>query len=171
VSDHADKHRIVSSKQSPLAGRWRTDSNPILREPMDCLSKHSTVQDVTLKFPIQIGKTEVGVNWICYTMDHDPAPMMVCLPGEASQAKWLQQKLQPTIEVTECMQRSLTSTSSRNAANRAEFKDFAGGQLMIEHAGQDWERCNMAIGQFLSAHLPTAPMQKCLLQRADHENP
>jgi hypothetical protein len=27
--------------------------------------------------------------------------------------------------------------------------------LVIEHAGQEWERCNMAIVQFLSAHPPT----------------
>lgn len=135
VSEWADVERQLSSKDSPKPGKWRTSDNPPLREPMDCLSSRSPVHDVVLKWPIQYGKTQVGVNWLGYTMDHDPGPVMVCLPGEASFNKWIQQKLTPTLEETPAMQRALTSAASRDGANRREFKDFAGGQLYIEHAG------------------------------------
>jgi phage terminase large subunit GpA-like protein len=135
VSEWADEHRRLSSKGSARPGKWVTDANPPLREPMDALSRHSTAREVVLMFPIQFGKTEVAINWLGYCMDYNPGPVMVCLPGEVSMKKWIDQKLNPAIEESAVMQAALTSTSSRESANRREFKDFAGGQLYLEHAG------------------------------------
>ncbi|MDR3444708.1 phage terminase large subunit family protein [Dyella sp.] len=135
VSQWADAERILSAKGSAEPGKWRTSRNPLLQEPMDCLSARSSVRDVVLKFPIQIGKTEVAVNFLGYTMDQDPSPMMVCLPGEVSMEKWVAQKLNPMLEETPVVKRSLTSVASRDSSNRRTFKDFSGGQLYIEHAG------------------------------------
>lgn len=135
VSQWADLHRRLSSKGSAHPGAWKTDKNPPLREPMDALSARSPVREVALKFPIQFGKTEVAINYVGYLMDHHPGPVMVCLPGEVSMQKWVAQKLNPMIEETPVVRESLASTASRDGANRREFKDFAGGQLYIEHAG------------------------------------
>jgi phage terminase large subunit GpA-like protein len=135
VSQWADLNRRLSSKGSALAGQWSTDRNPPLREPMDAMSARSPVREVVLQFPIQFGKTEVAINALGYTMDHNPGPVMVCLPGEVSMNKWIAQKLQPMIEETPAVRQVLTSTSSRDGANRREFKDFTGGQLYLEHAG------------------------------------
>lgn len=135
VSQWADAERRTSSKGSAVVGQWVTERNPPLREPMDCMSARSTVHDVVLMFPVQFGKTEVAVNALGYCMDHDPGPIMVCLPGEVSMNKWVAQKLNPAIDETPAMRRALTSTATRDGANRREFKDFAGGQLYIEHAG------------------------------------
>lgn len=135
VSQWADAERVLSTKGSAEPGRWRTSRNPVLREPMDCLSARSSVRDVLCMFPIQIGKTEIALNAIGYTMDQSPGPIMVCLPSEASMNKWLAQKLGPLIEETPAVQRALLSTASRDGANRREFKDFRGGQLFVEHAG------------------------------------
>jgi phage terminase large subunit GpA-like protein len=135
VSQWADLHRRLSSKGSAEPGRWRTDRNPPLREPMDCLSARSPVKDVVLMFPIQFGKTEVLVNGVGYTMEHNPGPGMVALPGEVSMLKWINQKLNPMLEETPSVRSLLSSTASRDGANRREFKDYDGGQLYIEHAG------------------------------------
>lgn len=135
VSQWSDAERRLSSKGSAEAGPWRTDRNPPLREPMDCMSARSTVREVALMFPIQFGKTEVAINALGYCMDHDPGPVMVCLPGEVSMNKWVAQKLNPAVDESPAMKRALTSVSSRDAANTRTFKDFAGGQLYIEHAG------------------------------------
>src|SRR5690348_18491814 len=72
VSQWADAERVLSAKGSAEPGRWRTHRNPPLREPMDCLSARSTVQDIVCMFPIQFGKTEIAVNGLGYTMDHNP---------------------------------------------------------------------------------------------------
>lgn len=135
VSQWADAHRKLSSKGSAEPGQWRTDRNPPLREPMDCMSARSSVREAVLMFPIQFGKTEVEVNVLGYTMDHNPAPVMVCLPGEVSMNKWVNQKLNPMIDETPVVKQSLTSVASRDASNTRTFKDFAGGQLYLEHAG------------------------------------
>jgi phage terminase large subunit GpA-like protein len=132
VSVWADQHRIVSTKQGSKPGPWRTDRNPILREPMDAMGGRG---DVVLVFPIQLGKTEVLLNAIGQTMDRDPCPLMVCLPGEVSLNKWVAQKLQPMIDETAAVRATLRSVASRESANTRTFKDFAGGQLYIEHAG------------------------------------
>lgn len=135
VSQWADAERVLSSKGSAEAGRWRTARNPVLREPMDCLSARSAVRDVVCMFPIQLGKTEVALNFLGYVMDQNPGPTMVCLPGEVSMNKWIAQKLNPMIEETPAVRRALTTTATRDGANRREFKDFAGGQVYLEHAG------------------------------------
>lgn len=135
VSQWADGHRVLSSKTSPESGRWRTNRTPYLREPMDCMSVRSTVQAIVCMFPIQSGKSEFETNTLGYIMNHAPAPVMVCLPGEVSMKKWINQKLNPLIEETPAVAEALTSTASRNAANQKDFKDFAGGQLYMEHAG------------------------------------
>lgn len=135
VSAWADRHRQVSTKQSSKPGQWKTSNNPPLAEPMDGMSARHPARDIVLKFPIQFGKTEVAVNALGYGMTEAPGPTMVALPGEVSMNKWVQQKLNPMIEETPVVQAVLASTASRDGANRREFKDFAGGQLFIEHAG------------------------------------
>jgi phage terminase large subunit GpA-like protein len=136
VSQWADAKRYLSSKGSAKPGKWSTDRNPPLREIMDCMSVRSAAHDVVAMMPIQSGKTDgVAVNVVGYTMDHAPGPIMVALPGEVSQKKWIAQKLNPAIEVTPAMQQALTSLASRDAANQRDFKDFNGGQLYIEHGG------------------------------------
>jgi len=154
VSQWADLERRLSSKGSAQAGQWITDNNPPLREPMDCMSARSAVHDTVLMFPIQFGKTEVAVNSLGYCMDHDPGPIMVCLPGEVSMNKWVAQKLTPTIEETPAMKRALTSVASRDSSNTRTFKDFAGGQLYIEHAGSP-------------ARLKSTTVQKLIVDEVD----
>lgn len=79
--------------------------------------------------------TEIALNFLGYIMDQNPGPTMVCLPGEVSMNKWIAQKLTPMIDETPAVRRALTTTATRDGANRREFKDFAGGQLYLEHAG------------------------------------
>lgn len=135
VSEWADSNRVLSSKASSIPGRWVTDRNPLLREPMDCMSARSMVQEIVCIFPIQFGKSEFETNVIGYTMCENPGPIMVVLPGEVSQDKFINQKLNPLLEETNACAEALTSTNSRNSSNTRGFKDFAGGQLYIEHAG------------------------------------
>ena len=146
VSQWADAERVLSGKGSAEPGQWRTSRNPPLREPMDCLSARSAVREVVLMFPIQFGKTEVAINALGYTMDHAPGPVMVALPGEVSMNKWIAQKLAPMLETTEAVRRTLTTTASRDGANRRDFKDFAGGQLYLEHAGSPSRLKSTSVG-------------------------
>lgn len=135
VSAWADKHFVLSGKGSAQPGPWRTAANPPLKEPLDAMSARSGVHECVLKFPIQFGKSMVGTIVVGYSMEHAPGPTMVALPGEVSMKKYIDQKLQPMLDEVPAVRALLTSTASRDGANRREFKDFEGGQLYIEHAG------------------------------------
>lgn len=135
VSQWADKHRILSSKASSMPGPWVTARSPMLREPMDCMSARSLVREMVCVFPIQFGKSEIETNIIGYVMSEDPGPIMVVLPGEVSMNKFINQKLNPLLEETPACVEALSSTASRNSSNTRGFKDFAGGQLYLEHTG------------------------------------
>ncbi|ASK90518.1 phage terminase large subunit family protein [Xanthomonas campestris pv. trichodesmae] len=135
VSQWCDEHMRLSSKGSSKPGHWVTDRNPPLREPMDAMSARSPVHQLVAMFPIQFGKSQLATNAIAYWMDYAPAPIMYALPGEASMNKWIAQKLNPMIEVCPAVRRALSSTASRDSANQRTFKDFAGGQLYVEHMG------------------------------------
>ncbi len=135
VSQFADANIMLSSKSSTMPGPWLTRRNPPLREPMDCFSVRSRVRVVVLKFPIQFGKTSIAVIVIGYTIAHDPCPVMTVLPGQAPLEKWISQKLNTMIEETPAVRKALTTNASRDSRNRNEFKDFPGGQLYMEHAG------------------------------------
>ena len=135
VSEFADAERRLSKKGSAEPGPWHTARNPPLREPMDCMSARSTINDVVLCFPIQSGKTECALNALAYFMVNGSGPVMVCLPGEVGMNKWINQRLNPMIEETPAVQAVLTTQNSRNSSNTKDFKDFIGGQLYLEHAG------------------------------------
>jgi phage terminase large subunit GpA-like protein len=134
VSEWADDSRELTTKGSSIPGQWRTDRNPLLREPMDCMSKHSKVHESVNIFPIQFGKTEIQLNVLGCTMDTNPCPIIVFLPDDITMNAWIEQKLTSLIDGTPAVQRALTTTNSRNSSNQKAFKDFAGGQLFIEHA-------------------------------------
>ena len=80
VSQWADRHRILSSKQASMPGRWRTRVNPLLEEIMDCLSATSPVKEIVVIKSNQVGVTEAMINALGYIMHHAPGPAMVLMP-------------------------------------------------------------------------------------------
>lgn len=135
VSQWAEANMRLSSKGSVAPGRFRIERNPALQEPMDCMSARSAVRSVVCCFPIQFGKSTMESAVIGYSMNENPGPIMVCLPGEVSLDKFVAQKLNPLIDESPAVRECLSSVASRDAQNTRTFKDFAGGQLYIEHAG------------------------------------
>jgi phage terminase large subunit GpA-like protein len=133
VSEWADAERYTTSKEGPIEGRWVTDRNPPLREIMDCMSRDSGVHEICAMLPIQFGKTALELNALGYAMSHDPCPVIVFLPDDLTKDAWTLQKFNPMVENTPAVQRALTTSNSRDSANQRSFKDFAGGQLFIEH--------------------------------------
>ncbi len=150
VSEWAEAKRVLSTKGSQNSVEWRNDTNPLQVEIMDCFSARSPVRDVVARLPIQFGKSEIETNILGYTMCENPMPIIVALPAEVSMNKWIDQKLNPLIEETPAIQAVLTSMSSREASNRRTFKDFHGGQLYVEHAGNPVRLKSTSAGMVLA---------------------
>ena len=131
VSDWADRHRLLSTKQSSMPGRWRTAINPLLAEIMDCLSANSPVQEIVVMKSNQVGVTEAMVNALGYIMAHAPGPAMVLMPTLADRDTWKVQKLNPLLQETPAVRDLLGGLRSRDAANRQDMIDFPGGMLYL----------------------------------------
>lgn len=131
VSQWADRHRWLSSKQSGERGRWSTARNPMLGEIMDVLSAHSSVREVVVMKSSQVGVTEATVNWLGYLIHYNPSPTMVLMPTLESRDSWKLQKLNPLITETEAVRSIMGGIRSRDAANRQDAIDFPGGILFL----------------------------------------
>lgn len=135
VSEWADHKRFLSPIASAEPGRWRTDRTPYLREPMDLLSATSSVNEVCVMKGAQVGFTEAGLNWIGYTIEHDPCGMLMIQPTEGMLKKVSQLKLDPAIESTPSLRARVSKARSRDTENTIYTKRFPGGVLTMATAG------------------------------------
>ena len=134
VTEWAERHRILSGKDSAEPGPYRVTRTPYAEEPMDCLSQHSPVEEVVLQWGAQTSKTTVGSNWIAYTMDVNPGPMMIVQPTIDMAKRYSRQRLAPMIEESPVLRRKVRENRSRDEANTTLLKEFAGGFLAVAGA-------------------------------------
>jgi len=119
-----------------ICHRFIVDIQPVSSVPTRCIAvDNESHLFLCGKGFIPTHNTEVAANVLGYTMDHNPGPIMVCLPADVSMQKWINQKLNTMIDETPAVKETLTSVKSRESANTRTFKDYLGGQLYIEHAG------------------------------------
>ena len=157
VSEWADKHRMLSSKASGEPGQWRTDRTPYLREVMDVLSVTSPVQRVVMMFGAQIGKTEAGMNWLGYVINHAPAPMLVVLPTLEVRKRWVLQRLDPMLTETPALKHLVGGKRQRDATNSEDMKDFPGGILVLGGANSPASLASMPIKYVLCDEVDRFP--------------
>src|SRR5690606_30490326 len=72
---------------------------------------------------------------------------------------WIAQKLNPMVEVCAAVRRALSSTASRDSANQRAFKDFAGGQLYVEHMGSPQRLKSTTVKHLVVDEIDEAPQQ------------
>lgn len=136
VADWAEDKRYVAAESgSPFPGKWSNQLAPYLIEPMECLATSHPSTDVTLCFSAQTGKTAVGENFFGYTVDEDPAPMLLVLPSLDESKKFVRMKLQPAIDATPTLRHKVADQKSRDEnGSTAAFKRFRGGFAQITGA-------------------------------------
>lgn len=154
VSTWADRHRVLPTKGAAEPGPWRTSRTPYLREIMDVLSDSHPATDVCFMAASQVGKTEVLLNWIGYTVDHAPAPMLVVQPTVDTAEKYSKQRIAPMIELSERLLAKIPPARSRDSGNTTLVKDFPGGMLVMT-------------GSNAASSLASMPIKKLALDETD----
>jgi phage terminase large subunit GpA-like protein len=87
VSEWAEDNRVIPPGLSPYPGPYSWEVNPYMREIADCLSESSPVREVAVMKGTQIMATVgLGENWIGYTIDASPGPMLY-VSGDAGMAE------------------------------------------------------------------------------------
>jgi phage terminase large subunit GpA-like protein len=87
VSDWAEDKRVIPEGLSPYPGPYSFDVCPYMREIVDALSDTSPVREVAVMKGTQIMFTVGAIeNWIGYTIDSSPGPMLY-VTGDAAMAE------------------------------------------------------------------------------------
>ncbi len=134
VTEWAERHRILSGKDSAEPGPYRVTRTPYAREPMDCLSAHSPVEEVVLQWGAQTSKTTIGSNWLGYLADTNPGPVMIVQPTIDMAKRYSRQRLAPMIEESPQLRRKVRENRSRDEANTTLLKEFPGGFMAVAGA-------------------------------------
>lgn len=134
VTSWAERSIILSAKDSAEPGPYRATRTPYAREPMDCLSQHSHVEEVILQWGAQTGKTRIGSNWLGYLVDTNPGPVMIVQPTIDMAKRYSRQRLAPMIEESPALRRKVHENRSRDDANTTLLKEFAGGFMAVAGA-------------------------------------
>lgn len=133
VSEWADAHRVLPPTVAE-PGQWRTARTPYLREVMDALSESSAYEVVILMAGSQVGKTECGLNWCGYFIDHAPGLAMMVQPSLDMTKRNVRTRLDPMIEASPTLTKLVGPVKSKSAANNLFLKEFPGGQLVMTGA-------------------------------------
>lgn len=79
----------------------------------------------------QVAGTECGLNWVGFTVDKEPASMMIVLPDQGTAKEWSSQRLTQLAEDTPCLQGKIKDQRQRDGGNTVFSKKFPGGHLKI----------------------------------------
>jgi phage terminase large subunit GpA-like protein len=143
VTEWAEANRVLSAKDSAEPGPYRIRRTPYAREPQDCLGARSQIEEVVLMWGAQTSKTTVGTNWIGYTIDHNPGPIMVLWPTINVAKRNSRQRLTPMFDATPSLRRKVAERKAKDEANTMLLKDFAGGVLAIVGANSGSDLSSM----------------------------
>jgi phage terminase large subunit GpA-like protein len=128
VSEWADANRQLSEEASAEPGRWNTDRAMYQRGVMDA-ANDPTVETVVFMASAQVGKTEMVNNLVGYTIDQDPAPMLVIQPTLEMAHTWSKDRLGPMLRDTPCLKNKVTEPRAKDSNNTILHKGFPGGNL------------------------------------------
>lgn len=130
IAEWADE-RLHLPSFAPVPGQWRTSRTPFLKEIMECLSPRHRCHKVVFMKPVQIGGTQVAVNWVGYTMDCSPTAMLFYEPIIDMAKRLTKEKLDPVILATPTLRGKVREARSRDSGNTTYRKEFLGGFLNI----------------------------------------
>ena len=133
-AEWADQHRVLSSRASSEPGPWRTDRTPYVREPLQCLGVHHAATTVVLMFGAQLGKSEVGNNWLGYLIHSEPGPVLAVQPTAETAARYSRQRLAPLIAESSVLRDLVAAPRGRDESNTLSLKEFRGGVLLLAGA-------------------------------------
>lgn len=157
-SEWAEKNRRLSDKSSAEAGPWRNSRIPYLVAIMDALGDDDPCQYVVFIKSSQVGATELGLNWVGWTAQESPAPMLALFPTEKLGQRWSRTRLQTMIQSTPSLHILIPDARKSDNINTLTEKDFPGGHLYIGSAN-------------IPVDLASTPVQRLLLDESDRFPP
>ncbi|ODS87286.1 MAG: hypothetical protein ABS44_11765 [Chryseobacterium sp. SCN 40-13] len=158
VSQWADRYRLLDSKSSAMPGPFRTSVTPFLREIMDNLGEYAEAEEVIVMKGAQLGVTEAGLNWIGYTIDISPCPMLFVEPTKDVVELVSKTRIQPMLESTPSLAEKVKPAKSRDSGNTLTKKEFPGGVLRLAGANSAAGLRNMPVKRLMLDEVDAYPI-------------
>lgn len=136
LSSWADAHRVIADGASPEPGRWRTARTPYFREVMDAVTDDA-VSEVVVCSGIQLGKTELLLNAMCYYVEHEPSPIMLVEPSEDLATQLGRERIDTMIKASPALRPLFGYTEEfkvKTGVLSSSIKRFAGGYIKLASA-------------------------------------
>lgn len=130
VSEWADNNRILPDT-SAEPGKFKTSRTPYAKEIMDKLSVIDPTQKIIVKKGSQLGFTEIGNNWVGYTIDMAPASFMYIQPTDAQMKKTSKQRIEKMIDSTPTLREKIGKPRGKDTVDNLLYKEFPGGFLSM----------------------------------------
>ena len=92
-----EQKRVLSAKTSAKAGPWQWYRVPFLFEPYMAWSGYD-IRELVIVGCTQFGKSTFSENILGYTVDQDPAPILLVMPNENQAKERIQTRIKPMLE-------------------------------------------------------------------------
>ena len=152
VSEWASAHRILPAT-SAAPGRYRLEKTPYAKEPMDLLGLGGP-QTVVLMWGAQLGKSELGNNWLAWIVDQSPGPTLLVQPTVERAEEYSRERLAPMVADCQRLASKIADPRSRDSNNRLLGKQFPGGFFKI-------------VGANAPSGLASTPIRRVFLDEID----
>jgi phage terminase large subunit GpA-like protein len=154
VSEWAERNRQLSGKAAAEPGPWRNARVPYLTEIMDVLGDDDPAQIVVFIKSGQVGATDAILNWVGWTIEESPAPMLAFYPSEKLGLRWSRHRLRPMLTGTPSLRRLVPLGRKGDAGSTLTEVDFRDGLLSIGSAN-------------IASDLSMTPAQRLALDEVD----
>lgn len=134
VTEWAEQHRRLAGTESAEPGPYRVSRTPYAREPQDCMSARSTVEEIVLMWASQTSKTTVMLNCLGASIGTNPGPIMIVWPTNTVAKRNSRQRIAPLLSESPQLAAKVAANRSRDKANTTMLKEFDGGILVIAGA-------------------------------------
>lgn len=158
VSEWADQYRLLDSKSSAMPGPYRTSVTPFLKEIMDNLGEYSEVEEIIVMKGAQLGVTEAGLNWIGYTVDVSPCPILFVEPTKEVVELVSKTRIQPMLESSPSLAKKVKPSKLRDSSNTLTKKEFPGGVLRLAGANSAAGLRNMPVKRLMLDEVDAYPV-------------
>lgn len=116
------QHLTVNEWAMRNMAHYDAGALPFLAEIMDALSDPET-SEVGDMGPAQGGKSMIGEAWIGWSIDHDPADMLICQPDKALMQDFVVRRINPLVSNTPALKSQLLPAAN---ADNIFLKQFRG---------------------------------------------
>ena len=121
ASTWAERYRVLPPKVSSKPGKWRNSTTPYLTAFMDVAALPFIREIVACKGP-QMGVTEAVHNFMGYTIDRAPGPVMYVFPNEDMARENMRDRIEPMINATPQLRKYLTGSSKDAQSLRVDLR-------------------------------------------------